>query len=319
MRTRSRRWHRLLAIVPLVLTVAPSLASNSEARPAATALTTLVDDELSNLASRIDCCLGKNVKSQPGERKRWQWDAEKEEWRISSYRGFAIGVIRHNGDIWIWPKAHDYDKDKPLSEQPGFLAEALRTLAHECLHFKCPPHNGPPEGVSIPGGEPDPKKPPTGEGQDPDCNEINYAIHTAKAVCDEICAVKACAEDPECGELRGRKVNGDGDIVDADPIPGTDTPAGRCAYCKALRAAYEDIQKRWNTEKNAKTAKTCACGPPPPGWEPEDEERDAFDDFSDCPDFPDPPGGCDGEPPYPDNKVIPDCPCDCPTEGCEDH
>ncbi len=226
----------------------------------------------------------------------WKWDPEKGDWEIKIYRGWAKGPKQDppTGEIVVWPEAHGYDPNKPLSDQPEFLAEILRTLAHECLHFKCPSHDGPPPGTSVPDPPANPDDPPAGDGRDPDCNDINYAIHTAAALCAQMSSI---AEN-------GGPVTGS----DGTPVPGTDTPEGLCAYCKALKAAYGKIQKRWNTKKNAEKAAGCASS----GWDPEDEEGEG-DDFSDCPDFPPPPGP--PEDPYPGNKVIPDCDCACPCDN----
>lgn len=226
----------------------------------------------------------------------WKWDSASDKWKITPYRGYAKGQAADppTNEIVVWPEVHDYDASKPLSEQPGFLAESLRTLAHECLHFKCPAHAGPPPGTVVPNPPANPASPPMGDGRDPDCNDINYALHTAAALCAQI-----------------QQLFQNGESIPG--IPGTDTAAGRCAYCEALKKAYKKIQDRWNNGDNAETAEGCACGEDGP-WDPEDEEEPG-DDFSDCPNFPPPPGGCEGQPPFPDNKIVPDCECTCPCDN----
>lgn len=275
----------------LVLALGSSLTAMT-AGSAPTSDTPSLAEELTNLASTLECCEGKSVLPKAGKIGAWHWDAEKREWTIKDYRGYAAGTLVDppTGEIVLFSDVNGYDPDKPLSDQPGFLAECLRTLAHECLHFKCPPHE--PPGADIPDGPPDPANPPQGEGRAPDCNDINYAFQTAKALCGQICSIQE----------GGGPVTGSG----GNPVPGTDTPDGLCAYCEALKHAHTAVQKRWNTAGNAQTAEDCACEAQGP-WDP-------GDGYPDCPAFSVPPNGCDGLPPYPDDKIIPDCGCTCPCE-----
>ncbi|MEW5749019.1 MAG: hypothetical protein AB1793_09600 [Candidatus Thermoplasmatota archaeon] len=246
-------------------------------------------DALTGLASTMPCCEDKTVTPRFGKLPAWMWDSKNDKWTIGHVRGYAKGASQDppTGEIVVLPDEHGYDSDKDLSDQPEFMAEMSRTLAHECLHFCCPPHA--PPGVDMPPPPPNPDNPPQGDGRDPDCNDINYAIHTAAFLCAQLQNI--CQN--------GGPVPG---------VPGTDTPAGLCAYCEALKETYGKMQGRWNTEDNAEKAAECASS----GWDPEDEEGEG-DDFSNCPDFPPPPGP--PEDPYPDNKVIPDCDCECPCDN----
>jgi hypothetical protein len=235
-----------------------------------------LEDELSDLAGTVGSCGGKQVRVLPGGREGWRWDAENQKWDIKGYRGYASGMIPDppTNEITVWADIHGYDDSQPLDDQPGAKAEFVRTLAHECLHWLCPPHAPPPPGTTFP----DPPKkdnPPDGDGRAPDCNDLNYALNAAAVVCGQLAAA---------------------------------AQAGDVEYCKALKAAYKAMQDRWNNAGNVDTATECACGDPD-GSEP----WDPGEGYESCPKFPAPPGGCDGEPPYPDNKVIPDC-----THACED-
>jgi len=148
-------------------------------------------DDLTNLASTLPCCEDKSVTARDGTVSVWSWNSDQGEWEIGTARGFARGAALDppTGEIVLWPEVHGHDPDKPLSEQPDFLAESLRTLAHECQHFKCPPHAGQPPGTDVPDPPANPDDPPTGDGRDPDCNDINYAIHTAAALCAQLTSI----------------------------------------------------------------------------------------------------------------------------------
>lgn len=102
--------------------------------------TTDLNGDLTDLASSISCCPGREIMTRPGIRKAWRWDTSEQDWVIGVSQGLALGVFAQDDTILFWPAAHDYDPDSSLSEQPDFLAEAIGTLAHECLHFKCPRH-----------------------------------------------------------------------------------------------------------------------------------------------------------------------------------
>lgn len=287
-------------LVTLIASCVLSIASIARPSPVASEPlpTGTLDQELTDLASTLPNGSGRAVSARPGARRTWDWDAATRQWRIKDFRGVAIGQLKNppTNEIWIWVDIHGYDVSKgSLMEQVEVVASCVRTLAHEVLHFPCPPHSGPPPGAGIPAGEPDPKRPPTGEGRSPDCNDINYAIHSAAALCAQLNSVAS-----------GQAVQ----TPTGTPIAGTDTAEGRCAYCRALKAEYEGVQKRWNTDATAKTAVECACGQPP--WTPQGTPPSG--QYVNCPGFPPPSGGCGGVPPYPNNKVIPDCSVSCPCE-----
>lgn len=236
-----------------------------------------LEQELKDLAATLACCGEKDFEVAKGVKVAWKWKHETGEWVPGYYRERADGMAQDppTNTIRIWPEKHgDYDDTKPLAEQPDVKAEFARTIAHECLHWKCPPHKAGPAG--NPGAPPDP--PPDKDGRDPDCNDLNYAYHTATALCAAIQAAAA---------------------------------AGDVEYCEALKASYAKLQAKWNTEKLAEIAEKCACKEPDP-WDPEDEGDG--DEFEDCPDFPVPPAGCGAEEPFPGHKFIPDCNCVCEEE-----
>ena len=270
-------------IAGLLVLSAPNVAGTSVQSP--------LGDALTDLASTMPCGEGKSVTPRFGKTPAWKWDSENDKWKIGHVRGYAKGAAEDppTGEIVVLPDEHGYDPSKSLSEQPEFMAEMSRTLAHECLHFCCPPHAGQAPGTTVPPPPANPDNPPQGDGRDPDCNDINYAIHTAAFL---------------CAQLQNIIQNG-GPIPG---VPGTDTPEGLCAYCEALQKAYGKMQDGWNTEENAEKAAECASS----GWDPEDEEGEG-DDFSNCPDFPPPPGP--PENPYPGNKIIPDCEVECPCDN----
>lgn len=259
---------RILVIVP-VAAMAPS--SSAEVMAPLGLEEPDLWRELNDLAeSMAHCGEDKIVMNRSGVERRWVWSPEKGEWVEGHMRG---QVWEGNSDvIEVWPKVHGYDDTKTLEEQLSVKAEFARTLAHECYHALCPPHApGPVDDPGAPPGDP-----PDGDGRDPDCNDLNYAYHTADALCQ---AAQAAAAD------------------------------GKSEYCEELKAAHAEVQKKWNTEGRAEVAEKCACEEPAP-WDPEGEEGEG-DDYSACPKFPVPPGGCDGEPPYPGNSFIPDCNCEC--------
>ncbi len=221
---------------------------------------------------------------------------------------------------------------------PGFLAKAFKILAHEILHFCCPPHSGTP-GADI-WGEDKPEQP----GSPPDCNDLNYAMHTADAICDEIARVAACCANEGDGspgsggsEGGGGGAGGTGGTGgttgggttqeeefeeaeeeeeeecegltddEGNPIEGLERENLK-EYCEGLADEHQGMQDKYNTPENAATAFDCACGQPP--WTP-------GAGYSCCPGFPAPAGGCQGSAAetYPNNEVIPECSADC--SDCE--
>lgn len=209
-----------------------------------------------------------------------------ETWVLGSYYAMTPGPPVINGTIITftgnWP--HD-----PCS--PAGLAFAFQVFAHEWLHNVCPKHS--------PTGAPKYPKNPSGKAPKPDCNNLNYAMHTAKAICDFIGAIASClAHCP--GETCPPLESTSGAI-----IPGTDTCAEIAELCRELARRYKDLQGKYNTEANAETAYNCKCGAPP--WTPGAA-------YPACPEMPPPPGPC-GQgrgAAYPGNKIIPDCPSSCP-------
>ena len=180
---------------------------------------------------------------------------------------------------------------------PQGFAEAFKIFAHEFIHNVCPMHakKGTPE---LQDGAVGPK--PTGAAPKPDCNDLNYAMQTAKAICDLIgnCAgcLVDCPKEDVCPPLL---------TAGGLAIEGTETCAKIAELCKALSKAHSKMQTTFNTPGNASTAFNCKCGSSP--WSPGAS-------YPNCPPMPAPPAGCQGntQDSYPNNGVIPDCPDACP-------
>lgn len=189
-----------------------------------------------------------------------------------SIYGEAAGSAQ-NPIIAIWPHALKIELGDFCS--PAGLAAMFPTLAHELLHFVCPPHEG-------------------AVGDPPDCNDINYAFHAAAALCEELGRVVACLTNPQCIGLKDEE----GNVFDG--VPKADLKE----YCKELKKAHAEMQANWNTADVAATAYNCNCGPT--NWVP-------GTGYPNCPVMGPPPGGCASvADAYPENKVIPDCAATCP-------
>ncbi len=253
-----------------------------------------LDQLLNDIAGNIGAGPGYMINLQAGTIQRWMYKDGK--WVIGTYKGAAVGANPQNPgpNVNLWPEGFggQYGGGANLCT-PEFLGAIFPTLAHEMLHFLCPPHSD--KGVGA-GPLFDLTKPPAASPTPPDCNDINYAVNSAMQVCDEIGAVGECCADEECEGLTDD--NG-------DPIPGLER-GNLKDYCKSLSDSYDKMQDRWNTEENANTAFGCNCPDP---WDP-------GPGYANCPTMGSPPGGCDGtaQDAYPDNKVIPDCMNSCPEE-----
>ena len=202
---------------------------------------------------------------------------------LGTFKAHATGVDSGVCLITHYPDAFNGKGADGCS--PAYLAELTKVLIHELLHFQCEAHSVPPEPV----GDPDVP------GKNPDCGDLNYAINTAKGVCDRIGEVMECLQNPECAGLE----DSSGAL-----IPGLER-ANLATHCESLSDQHSEMQAAWNHPVNATTAFYCMCVIE---WE---------DAGSQCPNaLAAPPGGCSPSATpasvFPDDKIIPDC-----NQGCQ--
>lgn len=220
------------------------------------------------------------------------WVHSGGHWKIGQLSGVAKGAKDQDPNtngITIFYTAFGTSPEGICSASA--LGDLFATLAHELLHFFCQPHE------PVDGFDPlDTTKTPT-HTPEPDCNDLNYAMNAAKDVCEEIGDVLECLSDPNCEGIKDDAGN---------VIPGLERENLQ-EYCKALAKSYKNMQDRYNTPENAQKAFECNCGQPP--WTPGAS-------YPNCPPMPPPPNGCQptASQTYPDNKVIPDCPHECPPD-----
>ncbi len=212
------------------------------------------------------------------------------EWISGSL--YAFNPPGSSGEVTVCP-----GNWKRLDCTPEGLAYAFRIFSHEFLHDLCPPHSdkgAPPMQDGVVG----PK--PSGPAPKPDCNDLNYSMQAAKAICDLIADCAGCLGDCPKEDVCPPLVTAGGIAME-----GTETCAKIKELCKALAKEHGNMQDKYNTPANASTAFDCKCGSPP--WSP-------GAGFPACPAMPSPPAGCQGnaQDSYPDNKVVPDCPSPCP-------
>ncbi len=280
----NRKLGLLRTLLPIVLALAGASPARSAPAPGGSSSC------LSSLANRIASDLGLsgtyNVELQRAD--AWAWiDDGNGGWKEAYAKGYAIGVHEGTTTIWVWPKRIGSLAGGVCS--PQFQGAAYIILAHELLHFVCPPHDVP--------DNPDPSTPPPTPPEPPDCNDLNYAIHSAAAVCGEIGRISGCCADMSASGCE-----------DLDGMSFSELQA----YCAALKQAYGKAQDRFNDPENAETAFQCKCAD---GWEPGDEGGGGYPN---CPPMPPPPGGCEGDAStaYPNNELIPDCAHSCPQSPC---
>jgi len=211
------------------------------------------------------------------------------EWVQGSLR--ARNPDGTTGVIIIYPATWE---TKAVDCSPRGLAEAFKYLAHEVLHDVCPEHTpsgGPPMVAGTSGERPE------GPAPKPDCNDLNYAMHTADAICSLISIAAECLADcPKEDVCPPLKSPG------GTAIEGTDTCDKIRDLCSELSKAHQGMQDKYNSPENAATAFACKCGAPP--WSP----------GGTCPAMPNPPDGCKASAAetYPGNEIIPDCSVSCP-------
>ena len=254
-------------------------------------------DCLQQLANKVAAGVGAGpgyvIKPQSGTIQRWMY--KNGDWVIGTVMGVAVGANPQNPspNINLWPQAFNQPAGSNLCAA-DFLGKLFPVLVHEMLHFLCPPHSD----SGVPASQlSDLTKKPTSTPTPPNCNDINYAVNSAKKTCEEIGKVAACCADPDCGGLKDASGN---------QIPGLERDKLK-DYCKSLSESYSEMQERWNTEEIANIAFGCNCPTP---WSP-------GAGYANCPTMGSPPGGCSGTAAdaYPGNKVIPDCDKSCP-EDC---
>jgi len=195
----------------------------------------------------------------------------------------VTGSLILTGPNGVGFKKSFLSKDDLANCTPKLLGYLVGILAHEALHAHCAPHGIPPAGLS------DDEKAAYNL-----CNELNYALHAAEAVCGMIAMIAAQGCQPP--------------ILDGGtppmPILGLDDSEDVAEFCTALQSRYDTMQKGANTPAGASAAFDCACSMPP--WSPGPM-------YSTCPSFPQPKSGdCTSvATAYPNDEVIPDCESDC--------
>ena len=227
------------------------------------------------------------------------WSAKGGTWQLVHYKALYSASA-----FSIWPDAAVKDGHLKKSDfsncTPALYGYYYGVFYHEWMHGICPIHDGP--------NNPDPPfaAPIT-------CNNLNYVINTASAVCSFIGQLSSCisGQKEDCPPLRDPNGN---------VIPGLEDCEAVKEMCEEMSESYQEMQEAWNTPAAAAAALSCSCGGSTSNWPPTGHSACPNAFSAPGPEGVPPPGpgyppnGCNGQPPYPDNKVIPDCPgCpDCP-------